>query len=183
MKRMRCIMICILLVLSMTACVAKPDIGTTDATEQSIQPSEESVQETIQEESELQSPPDLTVTAGMDSFVITSGNCSWVARGQAGEMGAFVACGAHPLDDIRDHEFRVIDRNSAELSFPATPNVMVVRRWPASDLGNPDAEGETVSLDNFTLAIEAGQWVYEIKATWDRDTWGGEASYHLYVSR
>lgn len=131
----------------------------------------------------LSDAPDMNVTWEGGMLTIQSGNYSWTAPGENGEMTGLVACGAHPLDGFREQEFHVVTGDTITLSFPVEPDELLIRRWPGSDMGNVDAKGETITPEGLTFPLEAGEWVYEITALWDRDTWSGEASYYLYLSR
>jgi len=135
------------------------------------------------EESELKSAPEMTADCGGEVITVRSGNCSWEGPGINGERMAFVACGAHPLDNIDSRAFQQVQGASVILSFPVMPDGVEVLRWRGSELGNPDAPAEPVELENWVIPMESGDWVYEVTARWDRDTWGGEASYHLYLTK
>ena len=51
------------------------------------------------------------------------------------------------------------------------------------NMGNTDAQSSVKELDGGYLFLEEGEWVYQIIAKWDRDSWGGQAEYHLYLKR
>ena len=138
---------------------------------------------TVIEEEPLSVAPELTVKCGEELLQVQSGNCSWEGPAANGKTMAFIACGAHPLDNISGQTFHKVHADTLELSFPAKPDRVTVRRWPGSDLGDTDAPAQSAELEDLTFSLEQGNWVYEITATWERDTWGGTASYHLYIER
>ena len=140
-------------------------------------------QQTLPEPEILSQVPELTVSCEEDVFSVTSGNYAWSAPGENGEMSAVIACGEHPLDRFHQKDFRVVAGQSAVLSFPAVPDEISVRCWPSSALGNTTQLERMLTVENLTFSLEDGDWVYEITAVWERDTWNGQASYYLYLSK
>lgn len=170
MKKIICMLLVLSAVYCLTACAAD------DA---------ESVEEiTLQTEvSILEHAPDLTVQCDGDTFTVMSGNYSWTSRAVSGETGSVIACGSHPLDNVREREFRQVSGKTVTLSFPVDPDEITVIRWAKSAMGNTDRAGETVKLDGMRFPMEDGSWVYQVIAGWSRDAWGGQAEYHLYVTK
>lgn len=170
MKKMISVLLALCLSFGLTACVvceAAPTETETIQTEASI----------------LEHAPEMTVKCGSDTFTARSGNYSWTSRGINGEMGAVIACGSHPLDATREQEFRNTTGSELILSFPVEPDTVTVIRWSKSDLGNTDCDGESVEVEALTLRMEKGSWIYQIVASWDGDTWGGQVEYHLYLTK
>lgn len=170
MKNMISILLALCLCFGLTACVvceAAPNETETVQTEASI----------------LEHAPDLTVKCGSDTFSVRSGNYSWTSRGVNGEMGAVIACGSHPLDANREQEFRNVTGDKLAFSFPVEPDTITVIRWSKSDLGITDRDGKAVEMDALTIPMEKGSWIYQVIASWDGDTWGGQAEYHLYLTK
>ena len=134
-------------------------------------------------EEPLSEPPALSVHFGDEILVSLSGNYYWEGPTANGQTTIVIACGSHPLDGIHSKEFTTVTGQWLKLTFPVWPDEITVLRWPGGDIGNADATGQEVMLEGKRLAIEEGDWVYQIDATWIRDDWGGSAEYHLYLSR
>lgn len=170
MKKMISILLALFLCVGLTACVVC-ETAPTEA-------------ETVQTEASiLEHAPEMTVKCGSDTFTAMSGNYSWTSRGVNGEMGAVIACGSHPLDANREQEFRNVTGDKIVLSFPVEPDNITVIRWSKSDLGVTDCDGESVEVNKLTVSMEKGSWVYQVIASWDGDTWGGQVEYHLYLTK
>lgn len=131
----------------------------------------------------LKAPPELTVTCADIHYTVKSGNYSWTSLGSNGETGSVIACGTHPLDSSRTREFSSVSGKRITLSFPVDPDEITVIRWPESDVGNIDCTGETVELDGLSFPMEKGGWVYQVIASWNGETWSGQAEYHLYLTK
>lgn len=134
-------------------------------------------------EEPLSGPPELKVIWDGGELAARTGNYSWEVPAENGQNMAVIACGTHPLDNIDNREFTQVKGEWLELSFPVEPGSITIRRWPGEDMGNTEAQGTRKELDGGYLAMEEGEWVYQIVAKWDRDTWNGEAQYHLYLKR
>ncbi len=130
----------------------------------------------------LSSAPELEVLYGEDMTTVGPGNCSWRGPAVNGQTMEYIACGAHPLDNTHEREFSHVHGERVTLSFPVTPDSVTVFRWNASDMGNVEAPGEQVVLEDMSFIPEPGEWVYEITARWEREAWGGEAGYALYLT-
>ena len=140
--------------------------------------------ETVETEASiLEYAPEMTVKCGSDTFTVGSGNYSWTSRGVNGEMGSVIACGSHPLDATREQEFRSVTGDKLVLSFPVEPDTISVIRWSKSDLESTDRDGESVDISEMTISMKKGSWIYQVIAAWDGDTWGGQAEYHLYLTK
>ena len=170
MKKIICVLLALSAAFSLTGCVV---CETGPSTEESVQT----------EASILEYAPEMTVKCGSDTFTVGSGNYSWTSRGVNGEMGAVIACGSHPLDATREQEFRSVTGDKLVLSFPVEPDTITVIRWSKSDLGSTDRDGESVDISEMTISMKKGSWIYQVIASWDGDTWGGQAEYHLYLTK
>lgn len=136
-------------------------------------------------EEPLSGPPELFVSCGDCDchMAVLSGNYWWEGPAVNGQTGAVIACGSHPLDGTHTKDFTTVTGDWLTLAFPVWPDEITVRRWPGTEIGNTDHWGEEMTLDGKYLAVEDGDWVYQIDATWNRDTWKGSAEYHLYISK
>lgn len=124
-----------------------------------------------------------------NSITLSFGNGSWETR-EDGDMGvAAVYCGAHPLDMNYESVTIQLDPEQSlhvlELNFEVKPDSWeVVSVWRAEDAGDTDAYENGMTYDSTVdfkddsyMAAWAGDYIYEIKAVWDRETYGGEAYY------
>lgn len=124
-----------------------------------------------------------------DRIILSFGNGSWEVR-EDGDMGAAaVYCGAHPLDMNYESATIQLDPEQElhvlELNFGVKPDSWeVVSVWNAEDVGDSDAYEKKMKYDstvdfkddNYMAAWE-GNYIYEIRAVWDREGYGGEAYY------
>lgn len=173
MKKICCILLICCLIHTFSACQTPAPETSPSAPESQTQPGE----------IVLEGAPDMTVTWPGGSITVRSGNYSWTSLCPNGEMNSVVACGKHLLDSLDKEEFHAVTGKKLTLSFPVEPDELVVTRWSGSDTANIDAIGEQISLSDLVLSVEPGRWVYEITAVWNRESWSGSASYHLYISR
>lgn len=127
-------------------------------------------------------------TAG-NRITLSFGNGNWEVRKDGDMTEAAIYCGAHPLDMDYEEATILLDPEQSlhvlELEFGVKPDFWeVVSMWNAEDAGNTDAYDNgmrydvTVDFkdDNY-MAAWGGDYIYEIRAVWDRETYGGEAYY------
>lgn len=142
----------------------------------------------------LKEPPELVVSTmnNTDSVIASCGNYMWTMEMSDGSMTNTIACGAHPLDEIKQ-------RATLYTAFPAgglpalsgdqmlgsmlpvfyldfgdvPPETVTVHRWPSTYIGHASeyaSDSEEVTVDNsdgFTiLPLEDGEFVYEVHADW-----------------
>lgn len=128
-----------------------------------------------------------------DFTELRSGNYSWNVE-EGGEGAGVIACGAAPLEQagmeftvrLKLPEYRGMDSVPYLFSTKAAPDILTVRRWDASDIGNAAGEEERVTKFYYQsplLELEAGK-VYEFSAEWqeknvDKNKFYGNASYVL----
>ena len=132
-------------------------------------------------EQELEGPPELTVRIGDEEITLEMSSCAWEGPEVDGKKTGFVACGARPMTPVNPGKYVDVEGETIVLSFPVMPDEVTVRRWNYSDVGSMNAPGKQLDLKELSFSAEPGEWIYEITAKWDRDTWGGEASYDLYL--
>lgn len=132
-------------------------------------------------EPELDRPPELTVVCGDEEMTVEMSSCSWEGPVVDGKNTGFIACGAPAMTPVNPEKYVDVGEEQVVLSFPVMPDEVCVRRWNYSDPASMNGAGQQMNLEDLSFTAEPGEWIYEITAKWDRDTWGGEATYNLYL--
>lgn len=182
--------------LVLNGCAGKEQEGPNETPNET--PQEES-RESSQGEEELSAGdvPALTLEDSLSSLYdpveLKSANYSWNYE-QAGEMRGMIACGSGPLDETTAdsaEKLKLTDYNGMDnvpylISAQKVPDTVTVSCWDASDLGNADAEAESIETydpEAYIVALESGK-VYEFAAEWSEENFEengfyGTASYVL----
>lgn len=153
-------------------------------------------EEEVRQDILLAEVPELTLqdalSSQMASVSLRSGNYTWNVE-ENGEGLCISACGAAPLEAAADFDTRIRipeynGMNGAPYVFSAkiSPDILVVRRWNADDIGKENAREEAVVKYYYkqpVLQLEAGK-VYEFAAEWkeenkDKNGFYGCAAYVL----
>lgn len=153
------------LLLMLTSCAAKPE-------QASEQPSDLPTE-----------PPSLTVTDGESQRSCGSGSYGWTYALENGQSCHTLADGIHPLQFDREPHLTT-SADTVTLSFsPAPERTPTVRCWSDEHLGDTSAAAEKPTLENSTLTLKEGGWIYEVSAGWEADdgSYSGSASYILYI--
>lgn len=127
------------------------------------------------------------------STAVRSENYQWTVT-ENGEAQTITACGAGPLEEaametsvkLTIPKYQGLDKVSYCFSMQVAPDILTVRQWDASDIGNTEAEEERITTYYSPLSIldlEKGK-IYEFTAEWkeenqDIHTFYGVASYVL----
>lgn len=123
------------------------------------------------------------------SITLSFGNANWEVRKDEEVAESAVYCGVHPLDmDFERATIQLDPERSIhelKLDFGVKPDFWeVVSVWEAENIGNTDTYENGMTYDSTIdfkddsyMAAWAGDYIYEIKAVWDRETYGGEAYY------
>lgn len=129
-------------------------------------------------------PPALHVTSRNTYTQGLAGTCSWEWRNTFGIWQAMFRDSMHPLSCRDLLEEMHAGEKEAVLVFGAVPDQLVVRCWPDSQWGNPDAEPITIPVDGQTIALLEGGYIYEVMARWDKTEYrrfAGRAWYCFYA--
>ena len=96
------------------------------------------------------------------------GTYSWTVVGTDGEGKGVNADSSHPLDCLDDIEvLKVSDGATVYLIFEGTPTGITVKRYNA-DATNYD-EYEEIKVDGNTFVASAGDYLYEVIASWNEE--------------
>jgi hypothetical protein len=124
-------------------------------------------------------PPHLEITGGKSVLFAWRGTSSWnVKRLDGTGTGIQTDC-PHPLDCIGNiPALKVFGNTTLKLSFEASPDRIIVRRYSAHA---KDYEAYTeVEVKGNSLTVEGGNHLYEVIATWNESplrTYYGTAYY------
>ena len=72
--------------------------------------------------------------------------------------------------------------NQIRLAFEEAPDSFTVRCWPKGDFGNTDAVSEVPQIWNNIVKLNGGGWIYEVTATWNKESYNGTATYIFYMA-
>ena len=156
----------------------------------------------VQEEVDIESPPELILTDPLsgkfNEFSITSGNYSWNYQSDKGIFGGetvnLVACGMHPLQiDVETAKplyvpaYNQMERPSFTISCPVMPDRILLTGWSRMALGNTEASAERTDTYEapYMIELEAGM-VYGLTAVWEESKleergFYGEAEYVFWT--
>ena len=152
-------------------------------------------QVTVTEGLTLKEAPNLMVFSAGQSIAASRGTTSWMYKQPDGTAVAVCGDSSHPLTRI--DSMAVLDLHplytqlNAHIQFQAyqdgnalslvNPDKMTVRCWPETQWHSSDPESEDVSTmvnsGNLFLTLKDGNYVYEVTATWERDSYEGTATY------
>lgn len=136
----------------------------------------------------LTEPPSLTVRCGEAAVEALRGTASWSCDNGDGTWTSFEADSLHPLDEAaRDLTPRLVFSASAEapeaaLAWDTPPDTVTVRRWSDALWGDTGAPAEEVAVEDGSIVLSEGGWVYEVAAEWSTpEHWGGTARYSFHA--
>ena len=155
--------------------------------------------ETVPQNTTLKEPPALTVSYGLKEVEVLRGTTSWTYQNADGTMTGIEADGIHPLEakkhmpSIPLKNRATESRHDAHLFWSIPPDDVAVRCWHETDWGQSDAESEeipvnTLMIDSdiettpiFCFPLADGNYIYEITAEWNRETYHGRTHYSFYT--
>ena len=109
-------------------------------------------------------PPVLAVTDGDATVYAWRGTSSWMVKKLDGTGTGIQTDSPHPLDCVGDIPALEISKDaSLTLTFEAAPNQILVRKYRKAADYDAYEEFEIKG----TLEVEAGNYLYEVIATWD----------------
>ncbi len=197
MRRFQVILFCTLLILLSFVACGQEKSSTLRGENLQVEETAKEVQNA--HNAKLGEEPILTLTdllsSQMNQLTLFSGNYSWNWEGKKpGEMQSAIACGFAPLDYAGMEgvtRLKLVDYNGMEgvpylISGDVRPDVLTVRRWDSSAIGDVEVEPlsvETYTSDNLLVELLPDS-VYEFAAVWSEENleeYGvyGEASFVL----
>lgn len=117
----------------------------------------------------LDSPPCLQIVCGEDTAPVFQSDFCWSVKKDDGTWKGWCACCPHPLeweDSLIPFETTEM---TAVLDFSAEPDSITVRCWSDKYWGNTDAENEEVAIEENTIALKSGGYIYKIFAKWETE--------------
>lgn len=152
----------------------------------------------------LQKIPRMIVVSNEQSIEAQKGTCSWMYRGEDGNIVSICGDASHPLVYVETMPFLDLlpayssfgDPLSANIQFQdvtdntislVKPDTITVRCWPEDQWRGDDPKSQDVEhhINNGNLYIDLkdGNYIYEVVASWNRVAYGGTASYCFRVNK
>lgn len=129
-------------------------------------------------------PPALTVSGGGTSISAWRGTFSWTTANKDGTETTTHGDSMHPLECMDAlNGFKLTGKSSVKLNFDEKPTGITVKRYRLDETNYDSFEEITVVGNSFEL--EAGDYLYEVIATWDQWTksYGGTVHYAFYTTK
>lgn len=129
-------------------------------------------------------PPQLTMSYNGESNVVWMGGHSWIYQNEAGTFDAIIADSNHPLNCVDamtqitliPTTISAIEPHKVNLEFELSPHKITIFRYEIG--AENESEGVEVRLDDSTLQLEYGNYLYHIIAEWNYpDKLGGTIDY------
>ncbi len=118
--------------------------------------------------------PTLMVCTRDIGVAASQGTKAWFLKDGVGET----ACSGHPLDDEDAPFLNVFPGDAVTLDFSDPPDEVTAVFWPEStrdDIAHTESQPAEATLT--TLTPQPGRNVYELTASWDRETYSGTVRY------
>ena len=133
----------------------------------------------------LEEPPVLSVVSDETAVTALLGTYSWQRKNIDGTFTSIEADSPHPLDckELLSPPLETPEA-TAMLRFTENPDRIVsVQCWSDDHWSNLSADGEDVILNENTIELKSGGYIYEVVAQWDTDSgYGGTAHYSFYIA-
>ena len=172
MKKFSYILVCVVLLSSMMACGFSMEKGIT------ISLGKNNNLNSIDKE-----PPVVTVRSGENQIAATLGTYTWTYDNGDGTRTSVCADSSHPLEWKEFLTPLITTQGTMELGFAAEPQKYTIRRWSDENWGKTDVAEEIVNVDNHTIELKQGGYIYEIVAEWTDEKLGEKNTvyYGFYV--
>ena len=137
----------------------------------------------------LSHPPQLRVACGGEEVCTPNGGFSWVT-----ENGILCADALHPLqlrEYVTDYvcaqtvqDWAVLQFTDVEGGFLVSPEQVTARAWEEDCTPTCDCLSTDVSVENLSMQLLPGGYVYEVIARWgDGETSGGVTTHMFWVNK
>lgn len=121
-------------------------------------------------------PPALFVRDGDTRIKAWRGTSSWIVEGEDGISNGVNSDSPHPLD-LRESipAIALKKKTTLTLSFEGRPTKITVKRYAPNTTDYDDYE--TVKVSEGTIEVKAGDYLYEVIATWSGEKYSGTVYY------
>lgn len=121
-------------------------------------------------------PPTLFVRDGDTRIKAWRGTCSWMVEGDDGLGHGIESDSPHPLD-LRESipAIALKKKTTLTLSFEGRPTKITVKRYAPNTTDYDDYE--TVKVSEGAIEVKAGDYLYEVIATWSGEKYSGTVYY------
>ena len=138
-------------------------------------------------------PPTLTVNTLDSSIEALRGTTSWFYDNGDGTQTGIESDSMHPLDSNSKEYMPTLlitltpnsSKNPLEavLQFNVTPDEVSVHCWSDEHWGNTSAQSEDILINDSTIELKDGRYIYEVIAHWNNsEKYGGTAYYSFYAT-
>ena len=126
--------------------------------------------------------PSLMVGTRDIAVAASRGTSEWSIK-DGGHGSGVAACSGHPLDDENAPTLDVSSGDAVTLEFSDPPDEVSAAFWPESARNDAaHAESRTAETTLTALTPQPGRNVYELTASWDRETYSGTVRYVFCLS-
>lgn len=132
----------------------------------------------------LSEPPNLTIVSGSTQTVASKCSFEWDYAINETESSSTSACGANILDnkEYLNSFTPEPDSLSVTLDFEVPPDSVTALCWSTDDWGKTETEGQPISIEDLTMTLKDGAYIYQIEAEWNRPgAYEGEVEYGFYT--
>lgn len=121
-------------------------------------------------------PPTLFVRDGDTRVKAWRGTSSWIVEGEDGISNGVNSDSPHPLD-LRESipAIALKKKTTLTLSFEGHPTKITVKRYAPNTTDYDDYK--TVKVSEGTIEVKAGDYLYEVIATWSGEKYSGTVYY------
>lgn len=156
--------------------VTQVHINPEDVTDIQIQP--------VTTDEVFREPPKLEIVYDGGQFEAFRGGYTWSHPTGDGTWATICADALHPLQMKQHLELISCGSDQIQLLFADAPDHVALRCWSDDRWGKTHAPSETVQMQNGTVQLRSGGWIYEVTATWNNDggSYYGTATYVFYMA-
>jgi len=141
----------------------------------------------------LTEPPTLTISTLDSSIEALRGTTSWLYDNGDGTQTGIESDSMHPLDSsskeymptllIMPTSYSSKNPLEAVLQFDVIPDEVSVHCWSDEHWENTSSQSEDILINDFTIELKDGGYIYEVIAHWNSsEKYGGTAYYSFYAT-
>lgn len=128
----------------------------------------------------LEAPPELTLHCGNSTAGVRPSSYEWNHSISDCDCSGAIACGPHPLQ-FEDYPTLQPENGRIVLDFASPAESWSVTCWSAKYHGNTDAPTMEVALTEEGFALNEGDYIYLVTATWNTPLYSGKAEYAFRI--